>query len=124
MTKWGAGCALEQELFNSLSDAGVEELLNKAKVLHGAELVDQHIKSASEGKVSLYDIEVAFLMSEISAKHREVLGLAAKSKSSAWYKSVSTMEAVALEIVAPNLATAKPEFLKAVNAIFAWAENG
>jgi len=124
VAKWGAGRALEQELFLSLNDAGVDLLVAKAVELHGEALVDQHVKSASGGTISLMDVQTASLIDGISAQQREVLGLAAKSKSAAWFKSVSLMEAVALEIVAPNLANSAAEFLAEVNGIFAWAENG
>lgn len=124
VAKWGAGRALEQELFLSLNEAGVTALLAKAIELHGEALVDQHIKSASGGTVSLLDIQTATLIDGISVQQRQILGVAAKSKSAAWFKSVSFMETVALEIVAPNLANSSAEFLAEVNGIFAWAENG
>ena len=123
VAKWGAGRALEQELFLSLNEEGATALLAKAIELHGEALVDQHIKSASGGTVSLLDIQTATLIDGISVQQREILGVAAKSKSAAWFKSVSLMEAVALEIVAPNLANSSAEFLAEVNGIFAWAEN-
>lgn len=124
VSKWGDGMALEQELFLSLNEEGVIALLAKAIELHGEALVDQHIKSASGGAVSLLDIQTATLIDGISVQQRQILGVAAKSKSAAWFKSVSLMEAVALEIVAPNLANSSAEFLAEVNGIFAWAENG
>jgi putative ATP-dependent endonuclease of OLD family len=124
VTKWGAGRALEQELFLSLSEAGVTALLNKAIELHGEGLVDEHIKSASGGAIALLDLQTASLIDGITAQQRQTLGLAAKSKSAAWFKSVSLMEAVASEIVSPDLANSTPEFLAQVNGIFAWAENG
>lgn len=124
VAKWGAGRALEQELFLSLNEAGVTALLAKAIELHGEALVDQHIKSGSGGTVSLLDIQTATLIDGISVQQRQILGVAAKSKSAAWFKSVSFMETVALEIVAPNLANSSAEFLAEVNGIFAWAENG
>lgn len=123
VAKWGAGRALEQELFLSLNEEGVTALLATAIELHGEALVDQHIKSASGGTVSLLDIQTATLIDGISVQQRQILGVAAKSKSAAWFKSVSLMEAVALEIVAPNLANSSAEFLAEVNSIFAWAEN-
>lgn len=124
VAKWGAGRALEQELFLSLNEEGATALLVKAIELHGEGLVDQHIKSASGGTVSLLDIQTAMLIDGISVQQRQILGVAAKSKSAAWFKSVSLMETVALEIVAPNLANSSAEFLAEVNGIFAWAENG
>ena len=124
VTKWEAGRALEQELFLSLAEADVMLLLNKAIELHEANLVDQHIKSASNGAISLDDIQTSSIIDGVSDQQRQALGMAAKSKSAAWFKSVSTMEAVSLAVIGPGLANATPEFRQKVSNIFTWAENG
>ncbi|MFM9852173.1 MAG: hypothetical protein ACKVOJ_05105 [Sphingomonadaceae bacterium] len=122
VTKWEAGRALEQELFHCLVDADVRLLLDKAIELHGADLVDPHIKSASDGSISLYDIQTLSLIGGISVQQRDALGMAAKSKA-AWFKSVSAMEAAAFAVIGPGLAAATPDFRQKVNDIFTWAEN-
>jgi putative ATP-dependent endonuclease of the OLD family len=124
VTKWEAGRALEQELFLSLAEADVMLLVNKAIQMHEADLVDQHIKSASNGTISLNDIQTAAIIDGVSDQQRQALGVAAKSKSAAWFKSVSSMEAVSLAVIGPGLANATPEFRKKVSDIFTWAENG
>ncbi len=50
---WRDGRALEDELFLSLSAQGVGSLLDRAIELHGEELVNEHIKSASQNKKEL-----------------------------------------------------------------------
>jgi putative ATP-dependent endonuclease of the OLD family len=124
VTKWEAGRALEQELFLCLAEADAMLLLDKAIELHEANLIDQHIKSASNGTISLNDIQTSAIIDVISEAQRHALGVAAKSKSSAWFKSVSAMEAVAQTVIAPGLANAAPEFRQKVADIFVWAENG
>jgi putative ATP-dependent endonuclease of the OLD family len=124
VTKWEAGRALEQELFLSLADADAMLLLNKAIELHEADLVDQHIKSASNGAISLNDIQTSALIDGVSDQQRQTLGVAAKSKSAAWFKSVSSMEAVSQAVIGPGLANATPELRQKVSDIFTWAENG
>lgn len=124
VTKWEAGRALEQELFHCLAEAEVTLLLEKAIELHEADLVDQHIKSASNGAISLNDIQDALVGDGISEQQRDALGIAAKSKSASWFKSVSAMEAIALAIIAPGLTNATFGFRQKVNDIFTWAENG
>jgi putative ATP-dependent endonuclease of the OLD family len=51
--KWRDGWALEDELFDALPDKAVTALLNYAIQLHGNDLVGDHIKSTSNGKVDL-----------------------------------------------------------------------
>jgi hypothetical protein len=55
---WGSGRALEDELFASLSEDGAMKLLARAVELHGEDLVDAHIKSATNGAKALTDIQI------------------------------------------------------------------
>jgi hypothetical protein len=48
--KWRAGCALEDELFYCLSDEVALQLLRRAATLLDEALVDDHIRSASNGQ--------------------------------------------------------------------------
>ena len=121
--KWGDGRALEQELFFSLSEDGASNLLDRAIGLHGDDLIGEHIKSASNGTVALADIQAGFLLGCVTVEQRQLLGAAAKSKSAAWFKSVTAMENMARDVVGPDLANSDASFQSAVNGIFAWAEN-
>ena len=56
---WRPGRAIEDELFLSFSDMVIDMLVNLAKELKGAELVDQHIRSKSNGAVTLAGIEAS-----------------------------------------------------------------
>ena len=53
LVAWRNGSAIEDELFLSLTDDGVNELIDLAVALHGEDLIDQHITSASGGNIRL-----------------------------------------------------------------------
>jgi putative ATP-dependent endonuclease of the OLD family len=53
LVKWRAGWALEDELFASLPDKAVAALVERAIEIHGQDLIDEHIRSASNGTMGL-----------------------------------------------------------------------
>lgn len=118
---WRDGRALEDELFLSLTDDGVGKLLDRAVELHGEELINDHIKSASQNAKDLNDINFEAVIEGISPQSRAILGKAARTKKAGWFKSVTWMEDAARDIVGPDLANADPEFRALVDSIFAWA---
>ena len=121
---WQDGRALEDELFLSLTDDGVDELINYAVELHGEDLVNEHIKSASGNAKDLDGIRAESQLNGISDESRAVLGKAARTRKAGWFKSVTWMEEVARDIVGPDLADADAGFTALVDEIFAWASNG
>jgi putative ATP-dependent endonuclease of OLD family len=121
---WCDGCALEDDLFASLTVDGVDELINRATALHGDELVNEHIKSASGNAKDLAAIRNELLTDVISDESREILGKASRSKKGGWFKSVTWMEDVARDIVGPDLENADEGFRELIAAIFDWAGDG
>lgn len=119
---WRDGRALEDELFLSLSNAGVMGLVAQALALYGPEAVDSHIRSASQNTKNLTAI-LQELTTNISGESRAVLARAAKSKSNAWFKSVSKMEDVGRDVVGPDLAQAEAGFREIVSSVFGWSLN-
>jgi putative ATP-dependent endonuclease of the OLD family len=117
--KWRAGCALEDELFCCLSDQVVSQLLGCAVSLLDQALVDEHIRSASNGQVTY-----AACAGALNVDLRKVLGAAARSKRGAWFKSVTRMEDIAREIVFPNLATADTVFQGTIDSLEQWIFRG
>lgn len=117
--KWRDGCALEDELFRALSANAVTNLLGRAVDLFDAELIDDHIRSASDGRHSY-----AACVFGLSAETRETLGRAARSKKGSWFKSVSRMEDVSRDIVFPNVGTADESFRNTIASIERWIFRG
>lgn len=120
---WREGRALEDELFLSLTDDGVEKLINYAVELHGEELVDDHIKSASNGTLDLAKARMESLFERTSAQTRAILGKSSRTRKAGWFKSVTWMEPVARDIIGPNLADSEPGFVALIDNIFEWATD-
>ena len=120
---WRDGRALEDELFLSLTDDGVGKLLDRAVELHGEELVNEHVKSASQNAKDLNGIRIEALIDGITPESRAVLGKAARTKKAGWFKSVTWMEDAARDIVGPDLANADADFRALIDGIFGWAGN-
>lgn len=118
---WRGGRALEDELFLGLTDDAVGKLLNRAVELHGEELINDHIKSASQNAKDLNSIRAEALSERIIPESRAVLGKASRTKKAGWFKSVTWMEDVARDIVGPDLANADVDFRALIDSIFAWA---
>lgn len=115
---WRAGRTLEDELFLSLSKEGVSKLFERAIELHGEALINDHIKSASTGKLDL-----AACRGKSTQEIRAVLGKASRTRKAGWFKSVTWMEAVAFDIVGPDLQKADPGFRALIEEVFAWAND-
>ena len=115
---WRDGLAVEQELFQNLPEGAVLELLDVAVERKGEVLIDDHIKSASAGTLDLASCRV-----DVNDDVRAVLGKAAKSKSGAWFKTVTEMEAIGRGVVGPNLDNATAEFRGVVDFLFTWAQG-
>lgn len=118
VTAWSAGHTLEDELFLSLSDEAVFQLLNFAVELHGEDHVDANIKSASDGASSL-----AACRADLTVEVGRLLGKASRTKKAGWYKSVTWMEEVGRDIVSPDLATCEESFFNAIQQLFEWMED-
>jgi putative ATP-dependent endonuclease of the OLD family len=121
---WRDGRALEDELFLSLSDEAVGQMIDRAIELHGEDLVNEHIKSVSRGAKDLAVIRTESKRNGISAKSRAILGEAARTRRAGWFKSVSWMEGVARDIVGPDLDDADPDFVALTDELFEWASDG
>lgn len=115
---WRPGRSLESELFASLSNAAIIQLLERAVELHGEELIEAHISSESLGLTTLAECRAG-----VNADVRATLARASQTKKSGWFKSVGWMEDVARDIVGPDLPNADPDFVAIIRSIGAWANN-
>jgi hypothetical protein len=116
--KWQDGQALEQALFAGVSDNGVHLLLERAVEIHGEELIAAHIDTTSFGIMSLADCR-----GPMTDLIRTTLADAAKYKKNSWFKTVSSMEEAARDIIGPDLPNARPEFRAAIEAVFNWCAD-
>ncbi len=120
--KWRQGRALEDELFCSLSDTAIGKMLDYAVDLHGDSLIDDHIRTATKNSKDLEAVRLDLIIDGISEDTRVPIGKVARTKSG-WFKTVSCMEELAREIVAPDLKQADADFRKIIEDVFAWASH-
>ena len=120
---WRHERALEDELFQSLTNEAVKKMIDFAVILHGDRLIDAHIKSVSENAATLNTVHAELLIGDLEPDTRTILGRAARTRRVGWFKSVSSMEVVAREIVAPDFAASHVDFRSVVHAVFDWANR-
>jgi hypothetical protein len=119
---WQAGRALEDELFMSLTSEGVGKLIERAIELHGADVVNDHIKSVSQNALDLAAIQNELILG-ITDESSVILGKAARTRKAGWFKSITWMEEAARDIIGPDLDGAEIGFKTIVGDIFAWVKN-
>ncbi len=121
---WRNGRALEDELFLSLADGAIVDLIGRATELHGDDLINDHIKSISKNANNLEAIQMELIVDGISLESRAILGKAARTRKAGWFKSVTWMEDVAHDIIGPDLKNADAGFRTIINDIFEWSAGG
>ncbi|GJK53825.1 hypothetical protein TUM17561_12430 [Enterobacter cloacae] len=119
---WREGRALEDELFLSLPDAGVDALLQRAIDLVEEDLVAAHIQTQSNGQLTLAQIrqQRQQLGVPYPLATRQILGLAARNRRNGWFKSVTKFEDVARDILGPYSQISEPEFVTLINRLYWW----
>ncbi|EPE7888267.1 hypothetical protein KCQ_19232 [Pectobacterium atrosepticum ICMP 1526] len=119
---WREGRALEDELFLSLPDAGVDALLQRAIDLVEEDLVEAHIQTQSSGQLTLAQIrqQRQQLGVPYPLATRQLLGLAARNRRNGWFKSVTKFEDVARDILGPYSQISEPEFVTLINRLYWW----
>lgn len=123
---WREKHALEDELFLSLSNAGVSGLLEKAVDIKEESLVNDHIKTVSKNVKDLKAIRDELKSDDgILQDSRVILGKASRHKEArkSWFKSVSAMEVVARDVIGPDLDKADSRFKVIIDQIFEWIAN-
>jgi len=120
---WRGVKALEDELFTSLPDDAVTALIARALELTEDGKVDAHIKTRSDGKLTLEKVQFEGMIAGYSDETRSVLGAASRIRKAGWFKSISKMEGVARDIVGPYLEQADKNFAVILAGLFMWACN-
>lgn len=120
VTMWPDNRNLEQELFSSLTDSAVGELVRHARDLHGDELIDDQLKSKSGGKMNLHLVDCEIIMDDVEPSTRKLLGLTSSHRRAGWFKSVSWMEEAGRRIIGPDLMEDETSLSLALEGIFAW----
>jgi hypothetical protein len=94
-------------------------MLQDAVLRRGEKPIDDQIRSVSGARHTL-----ASCRANLTLEARAALGLASKAKHTGWYKSITDMEAVAREIVAPDFEHSAVSFQRTINGLFQWIDDG
>lgn len=119
---WGAGRALEQELFAALPDAAAEKLLNLAIEVKERALIEAHIRTISSGSTTLDGLETETLIGSLGVDSRTLLGDAAARFG--WLKTVTTMETAGRTIVGPAYQEANASLTGVMDGLVDWVKDG
>ena len=68
-------------------------------------------------------IQCEALFDSVTPESREILGKASRTKKAGWFKSVTSMEDVARDILGPDLPNADAGLRSLVDEIFAWVSD-
>lgn len=120
---WRDGKALEDEIFTSMPKEAVSALIERALELSQDGLVDQHIKTKSDGRVDLASVLQDGVDNQFSSATRALLGESSRIRKAGWFKSITKMEGVSCDILGPHLQASDPGFRDLVLNLFGWAHN-
>jgi putative ATP-dependent endonuclease of OLD family len=123
VVSWRDGRALEDELFLSAPAASVRALIDLAVELTEDGRVAEHIKTRSNGSYSLQTVLADGEQNGYSPDVRRVLGLSSRVRKAGWFKSISAMERVAQEVIAPHFDEFEEGFREKVSDLFSWAHD-
>ncbi|MDQ0589889.1 ATP-dependent nuclease [Variovorax paradoxus] len=117
---WRPGLTLEDEMFRYLPDAALDALLMKAEELAGVDLMNDHIRTRSQGQRALADIRAERQRGAYQVATRELLGAASRIRNNGWFKSLTTYQEVAKDVVWPMLDQAEPGFKAVTDQLWAF----
>jgi len=119
---WGGARALEQELFAALPNGPASELLKLAIEAKDRALIEAHIKTISNGAMSLAALEIEALIDGLGPDSRTLLGNAAARFG--WLKTITTMETAGRTIVGPAYGEADASLTAVMDGLLEWVEDG
>lgn len=118
---WRPNLALEDELFSCLPTAAVTALLIKAQEIMADGVVNDHIVTTSQGKLTLASVLQEGVSGVYSPQTRGVLGASSRIRKAGWFKSITKMEAVSHDIVCKHWGGIEKEFTEKINNLMKWA---
>ncbi|KQV41238.1 ATP-binding protein [Rhizobium sp. Root1204] len=116
---WRPGYALEDELFACVSLNALNQLIARAIDLKEEQVVDDHIRSTSNGAHSLSSLATSLIQPGLIPEVRSMLGRASRTKKG-WFKSITAMEAVARDIVIPDWQNCSSDLRTPIDMLFGW----
>lgn len=115
---WRDSKALEDVLFSAFPVPVIDQLIERALTLTAEDYVNENLRQCSKPAVTLEEIRANRTGNDqYSPEHRTLLGRAARVRKRGWFKSVTKMEDVARDILAPQWRRAAPSFQEVVREL-------
>lgn len=121
--KWKSNQKIEAAIINAADADLVLDILDFVESNIGKDVANEHIKSVSSNKIDFQDIRDTASKKQITRQHIDWLIQASTTKRGAWFKTVSRMEGMAREVIAPSIERMSSEFCELVDEIFRWARD-
>jgi hypothetical protein len=112
---WDEPNSTEMQLFASIHDDGVLQLVELAREWNGAESVNDQIEARRPG----FDVDIDLF--GYTLDERMALGMAATKGK--WFKTVSCAEAMGRDVVGPKLVLSNGRLVETIAAMRAWIMN-
>ena len=122
--KWGPGKKIEAAIIDAADDSLFAKIMELGKEFIGDDVANEQIKSASDNETDFAKIMYEATDGEVSQEDNDWLITACTTKHNSWFKSVSRMETLARDVIAPSLDSMLPEFREVVEEIFTCARDG
>ena len=115
---WPPGQALEDVLFSAFAPAITDALIQRAIDLVSLDAVEQNLRDIG-APATLVQMQAARNLSgDYPPEHRALLARASRLRNRGWFKSISAMEGVFLEIVGPHWNSGALAFTNVVNRLY------
>lgn len=119
LVTWTVGSALEDVLFRAFPVDMTGQLIDLGIELTSLEIVEEDIKKIAGYALSIQQIRNARTVTgNYSDEHRKILGLASRIRGRGWFKSISKMENVAANIIAPKWNQGTDEFQDVLKTLY------
>ena len=118
---WAGGLALEDVLFEAFSPQVTDQIITCGINFTSLEYVNENLKRVG----SMFSMDQIWQLrqqtGEYSQNHRKLMSAASRLAKRGWFKSITKMETLAHDVLAPHWQTSKPEFQNVLNQLYGTA---
>lgn len=124
LVTWREEQALEDVLFRAFSADTTDQLITYAIESSSLEFVDENLKKCAVSPLTIQQIwDERNLTGDYSPEHRKLLGAAARLRNRGWFKSITKMEDLARNILAPKWDQSTLEFQEVIQGLYKLATS-
>lgn len=119
LVTWREGLALEDVLFRAFPVGVTDQLITQGVECTSVEYVDENLKKCAGSALTIQEIwDARSQAGDYSPEHRGLLGAASRLRNRGWFKSITKMEDLARDILAPQWNQGSLEFQDTINGLY------